>query len=278
MKFKKYLELNESPLYNPKMDSSTGKTNFSKQAQIYIGDVLPEKPLFKNYRYGIKPNAFVVFSDDTPIFYIIYESTRDSMLINNIENISDVKELQFKILSAILNLKLFKFIYTGDILSINNINSHKKYIDKNFNLYISDTKELVTKHNFDDIIKTNDINTQFILSNTPVNEIYMKMYDTSKVGLERTTTIDEIVDPIISTVDDEWETEFYKNNPIINEFMYINESLIYTLQNLDDIDLDMYTQKGKDYYLNDELIFSFNKNKLTVMKRGWQLMNVKRGF
>jgi len=190
MNFRKLFEAPENGL---DMDTLPAAVKFSKQALEYIQNVTPYKNLFSDFMYGIYKNAFVVFKNSEIVLYIIHESNNNTMKIKNIENISNIKNLQFRVLSAILNLNLYNKIYTGSVLSTKNIKSHKKYIQTGFNLYISDTNKLVTKDNFDIIMKKSDKKTEFVLTNTKMNEILIQTYNTCLLGDYINNTITEIV-------------------------------------------------------------------------------------
>jgi len=66
----------------------------------------------------------------------------------------------------------------------------------------------------------------------------------------------------------------------------LTEGLIYTIKDSDfEKFKDKYTLISTDkkidlYGINKEILFSYNQNKhqITVLKQGWQLMNVKRGY
>lgn len=108
---------------------------FSNKIQELIKDdknIKPSKKLFKNYKYSIKDNIFVVFNN-----------IDGSMFIQNIENISNERNLSFNVYSALLNKRIFKSIFTGDALTKLNIKSHLKYINKKhlYNLYINNKKK-----------------------------------------------------------------------------------------------------------------------------------------
>jgi len=184
--------LNESPSNGGDMDETPLAQNFSKKILNIIKDIKPSKKLFNNFTYGLTNELFVVFKNFTPVFYIVYTKKDKDMRIKNVENISNVKGLSFKIYSAILNLKLFDKIYTGNTLSTKNIKVHKKYILNGFKMYISGTNELVTKYNFDSIIKKSDYKTEFILSNSDLNENLLRTY-CHDIVIEK--NIDLIIEP-----------------------------------------------------------------------------------
>jgi len=194
VKFKNHLELLESPANGGNMDETPIAKRFSKDVQTYIQNITPSKKLFSKYMYGMDKHVFVVFEDETPIFYILFTKNKNEMHIKNVENLSNIKKLSFNIYSAILNLKLFDKIYTGDTLSTKNIKAHKDYILSGFKMYISGTNELVTKDTFDGIIDISDYKTEFILSNSDMNENLVRTYCHGLLG---ESNIDLIVEPFL---------------------------------------------------------------------------------
>lgn len=192
MTFREYL--NESPYNIGNADETNAALEFSKQVKDYIKDVTPKNKLFSNYMYGEKENTIVIFHQNIPVFYILYKKEGRDMKIKNIENISNIKGLSFKIYNAILLHGLFDKIYTGDSLSAKNIEAHKKYITNNFNIYISDTNEPVTLQNFDNIIKKLDIKTEFYITNNKYNEMLLHKYNLEIIKSDNSTIIDKIIE------------------------------------------------------------------------------------
>jgi hypothetical protein len=172
----------EAPINEGDMDELSIAKNFSKDALKYSSDIKPEYKLFGTYNYGMKPNMIMVFDNFKPVFYIVYRKQNKDMFISNVENISNTKNLSFKIYAALLHNGLFDKIYTGDNLSTKNIKAHKKYLEssKDFDLYISNgkTEELVTKETFEEIIKNSSNSTQFVLKNSSIFESFKRTYST----------------------------------------------------------------------------------------------------
>lgn len=182
MSFRKFLQ--EAPI-NLGDVTQLGVRNIDLDSSLdYLNTLnLRKKKLFDGLEYSIIEQYFIVFSKKKIIMYIRYSRRKNSMVIDVVENLSDIKRLQFKVLSFILEQSTLKFdeIITGDALSTQNIKSHKNYVkDGNFNLYVRAKKEDTLIDNEDDINKyLNDYNAVFVLKTSHKNKAIREMYNSN---------------------------------------------------------------------------------------------------
>ena len=169
--FRQFLQ--ETPYNGGNLDVMKIAKEFSKNALKYISKLKPKHKLFGEYMYNMDKNVFVVFKEDIAVFYIFYKKEGKAMKITNVENISNIRDLSFKIYSAILHLKIFDEIFTGEVLSTKNINAHKKYLSKNLNLYVNDEIIKSTK----DFDKYFDTKHQFSLKDSGLIESILDAYN-----------------------------------------------------------------------------------------------------
>lgn len=119
--------------------------------------------LFSDFKFYIDNNIFYVGRDDLD-FFIVFDTKGSSMFIKVIQNLSNEKELSFKIYSAILHNKIFNEIITGDSLSTQNIKARMKAIQNGMKLFLR-------KDNKDTLINIDDINK--IMKNDSDEEVFV---------------------------------------------------------------------------------------------------------
>ena len=143
-----------------------------------IEDGLSGKKLFGKYLYFINDNFFFVYSGDTIDLYITFEKKNKTMKIKTIQKFCSEKNFSLKVYRAILELKEFTEIETGDSLSTANIKAHEKMLQV-FNIFVrkngSDIKITDAKE-FKDIIKNSSENEVFVLKESNVFRKLGEMY------------------------------------------------------------------------------------------------------
>lgn len=165
-------ELNETPenLYN--MNGLQSKEDFKNKVidnfnKISGSDKKSAKKLFNSFSFIIRDNTFYIFNIKTLelYLYIVFIKKNKTMIIKVVRNISKEKNLSFRCYRAILNLPEFDEIVTGDALTTDNINAHKKALGS-FKIYIRDSdgdKRIQDENEINHYIKRDNSDEVFVL-------------------------------------------------------------------------------------------------------------------
>ena len=137
-------ELNESPENLGDMTGLQSKEDFKDRVLLNFSNIDDKekkkaKKLFNGYKFIIKDNTFYLFRDTIdPIgldLFIVFAKKNKTFEVHVIRNLSNEKNLSFKVYRAILDVTEYKEITTGDGLSLSNQKAHKKALDA-FKIYI----------------------------------------------------------------------------------------------------------------------------------------------
>ena len=166
--------------------------NFSKISQK---DKLKAKKLFNSFKYIIKDNTFYIFRELNGIMeldlFIVFTTQNKIFNVKVIRNLSDERNLSFKVYRAILDLSDFNEITTGDALTLNNISAHKKALST-FKLYIRTKEGDIRIQDEDDInyyMKRDNPNEVFVLK-----ESAQLRYIRENFNSNLDETLDEYID------------------------------------------------------------------------------------
>ena len=165
------------------------KDNFSK---ISEKEKLKARKLFISFKYIIKDNTFYVFREIGILdLFIVFTKENKTFNVKVIRNLSDERNLSFKVYRAILDLSDFNEITTGDALTLNNISVHKKAL-KSFKLYIRTKDSDIRIQDEDDInyyMKRDNPNEVFVLK-----ESAQLRYIRENFNSNLDETLDEYID------------------------------------------------------------------------------------
>ena len=164
-------ELNESPSNLGDMDGLQYKEDFKNKvienfSKLDDKEKRKAKKLFKEFKYIIKDNTFYLFRDPLVLdLFIVFTKKNKTFEVQVIRNLSNEKNLSFKVYRAILDITEYKEITTGDGLSLANLKAHKNALGA-FKIYIR-TKEgdvqIEDKWEFDYHIKKDNPAEVFVL-------------------------------------------------------------------------------------------------------------------
>ena len=171
LKEAKIQKLNESPVYLGDMDGLQYKEEFKDKVVSNFDEISDKekskaKKLFNDYKYIIKDNTFYLFRDTNKLdLFIVFTKKNNTFEVHVIRNLSNEKNLSFKVYRAILDVTNYKEITTGDGLSLANLKAHKNALGA-FKIYIrtkdGDT-EIEDKWEFDYHMKRNNHDEVFVL-------------------------------------------------------------------------------------------------------------------
>ena len=164
-------ELNKSPSNLGDMDGLQYKEDFKNKvienfSKLDDKEKRKAKKLFKEFKYIIKDNTFYLFRDPLVLdLFILFTKKNKTFEVQVIRNLSNEKNLSFKVYRAILDITEYKEITTGDGLSLANLKAHKNALGA-FKIYIR-TKEgdvqIEDKWAFDYYAKRDNENEVFVL-------------------------------------------------------------------------------------------------------------------
>ena len=164
-------ELNKSPSNLGDMDGLQYKEDFKNKvienfSKLDDKEKRKAKKLFKEFKYIIKDNTFYLFRDPLVLdLFIVFTKKNKTFEVQVIRNLSNEKNLSFKVYRAILDITEYKEITTGDGLSLANLKAHKNALGA-FKIYIR-TKEgdvqIEDKWEFDYHIKKDNPAEVFVL-------------------------------------------------------------------------------------------------------------------
>lgn len=159
------------------------------------------KKLFGSFKYIIENNTFYVFREYSKLdLFITFTQKGKTFHIHVVRNISDERNLSFKVYRAILDLTEFDEITTGDALTLNNISAHKKALST-FKLYIRTKEGDSQLHNdIDYYMKRDNPNELFVLK-----ESGQLRYIRENFNNDLEETLDEYID------------YYFKENEKLNE-------------------------------------------------------------
>ena len=165
------------------------KDNFSKMSSK---EKLKAKKLFNTFKYIIKDNTFYVFREIGVLdLFIVFIKENKTFNVKVIRNLSDERNLSFKVYRAILDLNVFNEITTGDALTLNNISAHKKALSA-FKLYIR-TREgdirIQDEYDINYYMKRDNPNELFVLK-----ESGQLRYIRENFNADLDKTLDEYID------------------------------------------------------------------------------------
>lgn len=164
-------ELNESPSNLGDMDGLQYKEDFKDKvienfSKLDNKEKKKAKKLFKEFKYIIKDNTFYLFRDSLILdLFITFTKKNKTFEVQVIRNLSNEKNLSFKVYRAILDITEYKEITTGDGLSLSNLKAHKNALGA-FKIYIrtkEGDKQIEDKWEFDYHIKKDNENEVFVL-------------------------------------------------------------------------------------------------------------------
>ena len=127
-------KINESPENLYDMNGLQSKEDFKEKvkdnfSKISEKEKLKARKLFSSFKYIIKDNTFYVFREIGILdLFIVFTKENKTFNVKVIRNLSDERNLSFKVYRAILDLSDFNEITTGDALTLNNISVHKKLL------------------------------------------------------------------------------------------------------------------------------------------------------
>jgi len=176
-----YYELLESPFNIGDLTKSKSRLNSLEITLKHLKHLkLKKYNLFSSMKYSINENYFIVYKNNEIIMYILYTQNNKVMNIKNIEKIDGPKNMQFKVLSFILenNIRNIIEIETGNALSKANIKAHIKFLkNNNFNLFIRIKNKLHIIETEEDIkCNLKDFDSIFVLMKSSKNKILQEMY------------------------------------------------------------------------------------------------------
>ena len=203
MKFREWLkelELNESPENIYYMNGLQSKEEYKDKvidnfSKISVSEKLKAKKLFSSFKYIIKDNTFYIFRElnepNKLDLFIVFTTHNKIFNVKVIRNLSNERNLSFKVYRAILDLNDFNEITTGDALTLNNISAHKKALNT-FKIYIR-TKEgdirIEDEYDINYYMKRDNPNELFVLK-----ESGQLRYIRENFNANLDETLDEYID------------------------------------------------------------------------------------
>ena len=190
-------KINESPENLYDMNGLQSKEDFKEKvkdnfSKISEKEKLKARKLFSSFKYIIKDNTFYVFREIGILdLFIVFTKENKTFNVKVIRNLSDERNLSFKVYRAILDLSDFNEITTGDALTLNNISVHKKAL-KSFKLYIRTKDSDIRIQDEDDInyyMKRDNPNEVFVLK-----ESAQLRYIRENFNSNLDETLDEYID------------------------------------------------------------------------------------
>ena len=190
-------KINESPENLYDMNGLQSKEDFKEKvkdnfSKISEKEKLKARKLFSSFKYIIKDNTFYVYREIGILdLFIVFTKENKTFNVNVIRNLSDVRNLSFKVYRAILDLSEFSEIITGDALTLNNISAHKKALSA-FKLYIrtkdGDTR-IQDEYDINYYMKRDNPNEVFVLK-----ESAQLRYIRENFNSNLDETLDEYID------------------------------------------------------------------------------------
>ncbi len=198
MKFREWLKaLNERPENLYDMNGLQSKEEYKDKvidnfSKISVAEKLKAKKLFSSFKYIIKDNTFYIFRELNELdLFIVFTTHNKIFNVKVIRNLSNERNLSFKVYRAILDLKDFNEITTGDALTLNNISAHKKALNT-FKIYIR-TKEgdirIEDEYDINYYMKRDNPNELFVLK-----ESGQLRYIRENFNANLDETLDEYID------------------------------------------------------------------------------------
>jgi hypothetical protein len=206
-------KINESPENLYDMNGLQSKEDFKEKIKdnfrkISDREKLKAKKLFSAFKYIIKDNTFYVFREIGVLdLFITFTKENKTFNVKVIRNLSDERNLSFKVYRAILDLSEFSEIVTGDALTLNNISAHKKALSvlSAFKLYIrtkdGDTR-IQDEYDINYYMKRDKPNEVFVLK-----ESAQLRYIRENFNSNLDKTLDEYIDFCFNDLDVETLTE-----------------------------------------------------------------------
>ena len=201
MKFREWLKEREDKIKNfYDMNGLQSKEEYKDKvvdnfSKISVPEKLKAKKLFSSFKYIIKDNTFYIFRELNELneldLFIVFTTHNKIFNVKVIRNLSNERNLSFKVYRAILDLNDFNEITTGDALTLNNISAHKKALNT-FKIYIR-TKEgdirIEDEYDINYYMKRDNPNELFVLK-----ESGQLRYIRENFNANLDETLDEYID------------------------------------------------------------------------------------
>ena len=197
--FRDFLDgsLNETPENLYDMNGLKSKEDFKNKVLDNFNKISDKsknsaKKLFGSFHFIIKDNTFYVFRElDKLDLFIVFTTHNKIFNVKVIRNLSNERNLSFKVYRAILDLNDFNEITTGDALTSNNISAHKKALST-FKIYVRTKEGDIRIEDEDDInyyMKRDNPNELFVLK-----ESGQLRYIRENFNANLDETLDEYID------------------------------------------------------------------------------------